>query len=165
MQDLEPPDSHYLNAASGWLELGNPVEAKRELAQVSSVCQAHPVALELRWQICAHEKNWAEALEAARLLIAVDGDNPSGWIHEAYSLHELKRTVEARDCLLPLVDRFPDFSTIPYNLACYTCQLGEFDQARIWLARAIRIRNKDEIQRAALVDPDLKPMWEEIQKL
>jgi hypothetical protein len=63
------------------------------------------------------------------------------------------------------VDRFPDFSTIPYNLACYTCQLGEFDQARIWLARAIRIRNKDEIQRAALVDPDLKPMWEEIQKL
>jgi tetratricopeptide (TPR) repeat protein len=136
VQDLQPPDTHYLNAAAGWLELGNSAEAMRELAHVSVTSRSHPAALELRWQICAHDRNWAEALEAARQLVAADGNNPSGWIHQSYSLHELKRTGEARECLLPLVERFPNLSTIPYNLACYACQLTKLPEARKWLKRA-----------------------------
>ncbi len=165
MKDLRPPDTHYLNAAAGWLELGDPVEANRELARISAHSRSHPAALELHWQICAVQKNWPEALEAARQFIEADGDNPSGWIHQSYTLHELKRTGEARDRLLPLVEKFPHISTIPYNLACYACQLGDLDQARQWLTRAIKTGNKEDIRKAALADPDLKPMWEEIQKL
>src|SRR6185436_7555694 len=31
--NLEPPDTHYLRAACGWLELGNPAEAGEEIAR------------------------------------------------------------------------------------------------------------------------------------
>ena len=165
VQQLEPPDTHHLNAAAGWLDLNNPGEARRELSQLSARHHDHPAALELRWQICAAEKNWTEALEAARQLVQVDAENPSGWIHQSYSLHELKRTQEARDCLLPLVEKFPDLGTVPYNLACYACQLGDLEEARHWLNRAIKRRTKEDIRQAALADPDLKPMWEEIEKL
>ena len=33
--------------------------------------------------------------------------DPLGWVHRSYALHELKRTAEARDNLLRVVDKFP----------------------------------------------------------
>ena len=165
MQPLEAPDIHHFNAASGWFELGNMVEAKAELEEISSANQSHPDVFELRWRICAGEKDWPQALEAGRELVKADPENASGWIHQSYSLHELKRTREAFDLLLPVVGKFSDISTIPYNLACYACQLGDFETARQWLARAIKIRGKEDIKKMALADPDLQPVWDEIRKL
>jgi tetratricopeptide (TPR) repeat protein len=165
MRQLTPPDNHHLNAATGWLELGNHAEAKAELAKISAPSREHPDVLELEWRICAAEKNWANALETACKLVQVDPDNAAGWIHQSYSLHELKRTKEAFDLLLPVVEKFADISTIPYNLACYACQLDDVDAARRWLAKAVRIRGKDDIKKVALADPDLQRMWEEIEQL
>jgi predicted Zn-dependent protease len=165
MRELTPPDNHHLNAATGWLELGNHAEAKAELIKISSASRENPEVLELEWRICAAEKSWPDALEAARRLVQTDPDNVSGWIHQSYSLHELKRTKEAFDLLLPMVEKFPDISTIPYNLACYACQLANLDEARQWLATAIKIRSKEEIRKIALIDPDLQPLWEEIKQL
>ena len=165
MSELTPPDNHHLNAATGWLELGNHTEARSELAKISAANRKNPDALELAWRICAAERNWAEALEAARTLVQTEPDDASGWIHQSYSLHELKRTKEAFDLLLAAVEKFPGISTIPYNLACYACQLGEVEAARQWLARAIKIRGSEEIKKVALTDLDLKPMWEEIRQL
>ena len=48
MNKLEPPDTHYFLAAIGWLELGNVVEARAELAQISASQHEHPDVLELR---------------------------------------------------------------------------------------------------------------------
>ena len=77
----------------------------------------------------------------------------------------MKLTQEARNQLAPVAEKFPAVSTIPYNLACYACQLGNPAEARQWLAKAIEIGGVDDIKRMALADPDLKPMWEEIKKL
>jgi len=165
MRQLPPPDNHHLNAATGWLELGNHAEARADLSKISAASLDHPDVLELEWRICAPEKNWSGALEAARKLVQVDPENASGWIHQSYSLHELKRTKEAFDVLLSVVEKFPDLSTISYNLACYACQLADLDAAREWLAKAVTIRGKEEIRKIALVDPDLQPMWEEIKEL
>ncbi len=165
MSELKPPDTHHWNAATGWLELGNHAEAKAELAKVSATNRHHPDVLELESRILAAEKKWMEALEVSRELVQTDPDNPSGWIHQSYSLHELKRTQEALDLLLPVVEKFPSMSTIAYNLACYACQLGDLEQARHWLGRSIKIRGKQDIKKVALADPDLEPMWEEIRKL
>ena len=63
------------------------------------------------------------------------------------------------------MERFPKVPTIPYNLACYACQLGNLEEARQWLAKAIKIRSTEEIKQMALADPDLQPMWDEIKKL
>lgn len=163
MQNLEPPENHYLNAAIGWLELGSLKEAKAEWGRIRPGLRAHPDVLEVWWQICAVEKNWQAALSTAEELLHSSPERPAGWICQSYSLHELKRTREAWDRLLPLVEKFPGEATIPYNLACYACQLGQLDEARRWLQRAIGIKTK--FRRMALNDPDLKPLRDLIRKL
>ncbi|HXT40762.1 MAG TPA: tetratricopeptide repeat protein, partial [Candidatus Angelobacter sp.] len=84
MRKLTPPDSHHLNAASGWLELGNAAEARAELTRVSATNRNHPATLELEWQICAAGKDWLSALAAAQKLVRLDPANVSGWIHQSY---------------------------------------------------------------------------------
>ncbi len=164
MHPLEPPDSHYVRAAYGWLELDAPGEAAAELARVSPAAAAHPDVLEARWRLCACERRWADALTIARALQTAIPNSPVGWIDHAFALHELNRTPEAQAVLLPAVRRFPRTLVIPYNLACYACQLGRLDDARRWLDRAVALRDRDAIRRMALNDDDLEPLWPEIRQ-
>ena len=50
---FSPPDSHHLEAAKGWLELGNPEEAFEELGLIEPQLRGHPDVLELCWRIYA----------------------------------------------------------------------------------------------------------------
>lgn len=165
MEKLETPDTHYLNAAIGWIELGNPDEAIAELEMIAQENRNHPHALEVRWRIHAAAKNWTEALNAARKFLEVAPDSPIGWINQSYSLHELKRTQEALEALLQAATKFPTASIIPYNLACYACQLGQLEVARQCLAVAVELKSKDEIKAMALADLDLKPLWDFVHAL
>jgi len=61
--------------------------------------------------------------------------------------------------LLPAQDRFPKNATVPYNLACYCCQLNRLDEAEKWLKKAMAI-NESHVKRMAIDDPDLKPLWD-----
>lgn len=160
---FEPPDSHSLRAAQGWLELGNCVEASRELESLPRQLWTHPEVLKVRWAIHAAEKKWEAALDVASALTESEPEEPLGWVDRSYSLHELKRTREARDNLLRVVDKFPISATLHYNLACYECQLGDLVQARKWLERAFRVGDRKQMRQAALADPDLKPLWEELR--
>ena len=63
---LEPPDTHHLSAAIGWLELGNPDEANQDLARISSAMRVHPEVLEARWQIHARASEWEACVSLAR---------------------------------------------------------------------------------------------------
>ena len=47
MKALEPPDSHYVSAATGWLELGNSREAAAELEAVAPALGRHPAVLQI----------------------------------------------------------------------------------------------------------------------
>ena len=132
MNKLEPPDTHYFLAAIGWLELGNIVEARAELAQISAARQEHPDVLELRWSLAAEQKRWEEALEVARALLRRAPKRSSGWLHQAYALRRVPDggVQKAWEALLPAFDKFPKEATIPFNLSCYACQLGQLDAAR-----------------------------------
>jgi len=162
MQPLGPPDIHHVYAVHGWLELGNSREARVELSRLSAGVRGHPEVLEAQWRICAADHEWEQALTVAAEMVAADPEDPTGWVDQSYALHELKRTEEARALLLPVALRFPDTSVIPYNLACYACQLGDLEDARRWLQRAATLRNRAELRRLALNDRDLKPLWNEI---
>jgi tetratricopeptide (TPR) repeat protein len=167
MDLLEMPDSHYLLSALGWYELGNRAEAKAELQQIQPKYQRHPDVLEVKWLLCAAEEDWAGGLEAARALVEAAPNRPSGWLHQAYALRRVEGggLKEAMACLLPVAEKFKKEPIIPFNLSCYACQLGEFEQARVWLELAVRVGGKDQIIKMALADTDLAPLWEEIRKL
>ncbi len=104
---LSSEDQRHLTAAEGWLELGDALEANEELEQIAPKMRAHPFVLRVRWGIYAHAKRWEMASEVAKGMAIALSENIWGYIHWAYSLHELKRTKEAQDVLLSVVEKFP----------------------------------------------------------
>ena len=167
MQAIEPPDTHSLSAAIGWLELGNPAEAKIELDKISSAGQQHPDVLEVRWVLCAEQNDWPAALAIARALLHAAPDRTSGWLHQAYALRRVPEgSVEkAWGALLPASVKFPKDAVIAFNLSCYTCQMDRLADARTWLQRALKSGGREKIKAMALRDSDLEPLWAEIRKL
>jgi len=63
--------------------------------------------------------------EIAETIVNAAPERPEGWIHRSFALHELNRTLEALNQLLPVAEEFPDQWTIYYNLACYCSQFGK----------------------------------------
>jgi predicted Zn-dependent protease len=164
MKPLDLQDQRSPEAAQGWFELGNHLEANEEPQNITAKNRAHPAILEVRWQIYAKAKKWEGALDIASALAQMVPEEPLGWVHRSFCLHELKRTEEARDNLLRVVDKFPDDPIMRYNLACYECQLGRREQAKRWLKKAFKLGDAKKMKLTALADPDLEPLWKEIGK-
>jgi predicted Zn-dependent protease len=158
-------DQRQLNAAEGWLGLGDWVQASKELELITPAMRSHPAVLRVNWGIYAKAGKWELAAEVAERITVVLPDNSWGHIHFAYSLHELKRTQEARAVLLPVADKFADQYIIQYNLACYCCQLGELKDGLRWLGKAIDVAGKKHVRIMALEDPDLEPLWKQISEI
>jgi tetratricopeptide (TPR) repeat protein len=159
MENLKHPDDLHLEAAQGWLELGNHIEANEELEKISPEMRVHPDVLNLRWHVYSKAQKWEACVDIASALIELAPECSLGWIHRSFSLHNLKRTQEAFDNLLPVANEFPRVWTIPYNLACYCTQLGRLDETENWLKKAMAI-DEHTVKREALDDPDLKPFWD-----
>jgi Flp pilus assembly protein TadD len=167
VKPLAPPDSHHLDAAIGWLGLGCAGDARAELARISPANLDHSDVLEARWTICAHEKQWGEALEIACSELRIAPNESSGWLHRAYALRRVTNggLSQAWDALLPAAKMFPAEPIIAYNLSCYACQMQQLDIARHWLNRAVAAGQKEAIKKMALADADLQPLWAEINEL
>jgi Flp pilus assembly protein TadD len=162
MEALDYPDLHHASAVEGWLDLDMPAEAAAQFVQLSTNARRHPSVLELQWRLQTVQLDWAGAVATARELMLLAPWLPNGWIHCSFALHELRRTTEALENLLQAEPRFPTNSIIPYNLACYACQLGDLSTARRWLRRAIELKGIDNLRSLAMDDPDLAPLWPEI---
>ena len=162
MKALEPPASLYLDAARGWHLLGCLNEALQELERIPPELQVHPDVLEVRFAICATARKWVLCMEIAAAMLDLAPERPTAWINSAFTLHEMKQTQDAWDALATVQHRFPDVPTIPYNLACYACQLGRLEDSRELLLRALKIGG-GAYKRRALEDGDLQPLWDEIK--
>jgi len=158
MQPLNWPDHHHFLAAQGWLELGAMDEAAADLAALSSEARRTAEVMHFEWELLARSGRWEEALSIAGQMLQAHPGSPSGWIHFSFVLHELKRTVEARNHLLKACEVFADNPTIRYNLACYEAQLGNLQAARRWLEDAFALPGSEGLQEAARTDPDLAPL-------
>jgi tetratricopeptide (TPR) repeat protein len=159
MKSLSNSVGIHLTAAQGWLELGNHLEADKELDEIAPQLRAHPDVLELRWEIHGRANKWDACVDIAEALIKLTPVRPEGWIHRSFALHELKRTREAFDKLLPAADKFPRLWTIPYNLSCYCAQLRRLEQCEVWFKKAMAV-DEHKVKRAAIDDPDLQPFWD-----
>jgi len=164
---LPHPNNLHLDAAEGWLGLGDICEARAELERLGEPLQTHPDVLRVRWAIAAEERDWPAALRLARALVRATPESSFGWLHQAYALRRVPEggLQAAWDSLLPVLKTFPKVAIIPYNLACYACQMRQLDRARELLQRAILIGDKDHIKQIALEDTDLRALWAEIREL
>jgi tetratricopeptide (TPR) repeat protein len=156
---LEAPDTIYLRAAEGWLELGNHVEANEELENITVSKRSHPDVLEIRWSIYAKAKKWNACLEIGNALVQIAPKRSTGWRHRSVALHSLNRTREAYDLLLRALDMFRNDWAIHYDLACYACKLGKLDEARAWLENAFTHGDQKRLKVKVLDDPDLALLW------
>jgi tetratricopeptide (TPR) repeat protein len=162
---LSPRDKILLEAAAGWLMLGNPAEALQEFEQISSRGRHTQAALVTLWEIQAKMHNWNAAVATADRLVQQYDQQPDGYIKRAYALHELKRSQEAWDTLHPIHERFPDNWLIQYNLACYAAQLGQPANALQCFRRALKNGDERELHEMAMTDSDLAPIRPLIEKL
>lgn len=162
---LAQADRFHLNAASGWLGLGDLDSANHELEQISPEMQEHPAVLLAQCEIYHAAKTWQPLLSLTEKLLKQLPKLDLVWINRSYALHELTQTEEAFNALLPAVEIFPKRWLIRYNLACYCSQLGRSKEAMQWLKQAIDLGNKKEIKVMALDDPDFKPLWKEISTI
>jgi hypothetical protein len=55
---LEPQTARLLKAAQGWMELGNLMEAMRELDDVPQEVHLHPAVLMMRCEILVAGQQW-----------------------------------------------------------------------------------------------------------
>jgi tetratricopeptide (TPR) repeat protein len=162
---LQPPDTHHLNAAEGWLGLGSVRDAHEEIKQISMEARFHPDVLKVRWELYARTNHWEFAHTIAQGLVAFLPDDPMGYINRSLALHELKRTPEAWHNLLPAALKFPQNTIIALHLARYACQLGNLDEAKSWIKKAISVDDAGELMSRALKDPELAPLWPYYGKL
>jgi predicted Zn-dependent protease len=150
-----------LEAAEGWIGLGDYEEAERELKNLPPALRSHPDVLEMRWRICAHRKKWNACLRIATALARMTPNSAGGWIRRADSLGRMKSggPQKARDALLPLLARFPDEPMVPYTLARHIARMGQIQKSREWLRKAFQLGNPAKLKPMAFADPDLERVW------
>ena len=158
MKPFSPADARRLEAAEGWLELGNFLEAVNELDSLPPGCRKHPEALEIRWKIFAAGKQWNQCLEVAEAFTEAAPERLSGWLLLAHTLHQLDETEAAYQALLEVAGDFAGDAELLYQLACYGCVIGEETEAREFLEQAIEVGGT-EMKKRARANSDLKPLW------
>jgi hypothetical protein len=71
--------------------------------------------------------------------------------------------------LSDVANDFPEEPIVPFNLACYNCQLGKLSDTRTWLRTTWEVAEKQKTAREwklrAIDEKDLEPLWEEIRAL
>ena len=77
---MQPPNSHHLEAAEGWLELGNHVAAFDELEEIEPKLRGHPEVMEVRWRIYEMADKWDYCIEIGNALVKMKPDDLSCWI-------------------------------------------------------------------------------------
>src|SRR4051812_11462461 len=100
MKPLSPPDSLHLQAAEGWLELGNHLEADAELDKITAAKRTQPDVLILRWHIYAKAKKWDACMDIAKAATAIAPGDARAWVALAETFYFQKKVQEAYDIVI-----------------------------------------------------------------
>lgn len=146
--------------AEGYSELGMLEDALGELGQLDAEQQERLEVLRMRVDILLRKQDWEDALRLSLRFCAVNPNQPYGYVHAAFCLHELGRTSEAKQTLLDGPSSLLDEPVYYYNLACYDTVLGNIEQAKVYLRASFRLDKS--FKAMAKNDPDLKQIRDEI---
>jgi tetratricopeptide (TPR) repeat protein len=157
---LEPPDQQHWQAAVGYVELGLFEDANEELEKIDPFNRAAAEVLAARLAIYRGLETWELMQEITKRLKEFEPENVQWTISLAYATRRAFSTEIAMQILLSAEPKFPKEPAIPYNLACYYCQLDEIETAERYLRRAFEIDLN--WRKVALEDEDLKPLWDSL---
>ena len=159
MKELPNADRFQIEAAEGWLMLGNPVEANEELEKISPENRRHPAALSVRWQVYATAEWWEAAWIVSKVLCEVMPESAEAWICQANTVRKYRGTHEALELLESVRKNFRGHPVVLYNLACYSCMMGRLADAWSWLELAFKVGDQKQLRLRALDDHDLEQLW------
>ncbi len=154
--------SHWLESTRGYIALGMLDEAWKTLDSVPDESRDHPDFRKQRIVILLNRKDYEGAFEHSKKLIAGHPNDHEGYIQAAYSLHELGRSDEARECLQTGPDSMREEPLYFYNLGCYDLSVGNTDAAVAWLKRSFEMNPR--LLPQALEDPDLSAIHEVLKE-
>ncbi len=158
MTDVE----RHLTAAHGYLELGMPIEAADELEEIAPESRTLPEVLTMRYFIYSTTESWEMAEAVAGHMARSNPQSPDWWVNWAYASRRANNIVAAREIMSKAETLHPEVAIIHFNLGCYACQLGEIDEAKWRVGKAITLDRS--FRAVALDDPDLEPLWEAFSK-
>ncbi len=145
--------------AEGYSELGMFDDALEQLDQLGVEFQDQFVVLRMRVDILLRKQEWKKALALSLRICSIHADEPYGYVHAAFCLHEFGRTAEAKQTLLDGPACLLDEAVYYYNLACYDAILGNLEQAKVYLHASFRLDKS--FRELAKSDPDLKLIRDE----
>jgi tetratricopeptide (TPR) repeat protein len=134
-----------------------PLEANEELEQIDADQRSHTEVLALRVRIYSALKQWELMQAIAKRLALIEPDLPQWTVSWAYATRRADCLEAARIILVNAVERQPDVAIYHYNMACYECQLGNLDEAKVRLKRAFELEAPYRLM--ALEDEDLELLW------
>ncbi|MBU0677357.1 MAG: hypothetical protein KJ626_04500 [Verrucomicrobia bacterium] len=149
-----------LQKADGYLDLHMPDHTRALLAEADNEWKQFAPFKQVELRLAIESGDWVLAAGLARDLRDKTPDEIAYWVQFAYALRRLKSIEDARGVLLEAIEKFPEEPVIPFNLACYECQLGRLHEAFSYLQKAVTL-NPRYLQRA-LRDHDLEPIWEDL---
>lgn len=160
MDDLT--NLRHLEAADGWLGLGDWQEADKELDCLAPEMRDQPEVLHVRLRSFTASARWSQANAVAAQLLKLKVTDPSMWITFANLMREQGFFRAGRLTLSTAVDLFPKDPFIHFNSACMECLCGRLEQALERVREAIQLGPRKKVITAALQDADLRPIRAEI---
>ena len=141
---LSDTDQLHLNTAAGFLQIGEPMDAWRELEMITPLNRAKTEVLVVRLAACRALKMWELAEEVARTLIRREPENVMHVVALAEVMGMREGPVAAAAFYEFAIDCFPDFASLRVSLAVELVKAGQIEDA------------KHVVKTACDLDPDLR---------
>jgi hypothetical protein len=162
---LTSADEQHLNAAEGWMELGNFADAFAELDNIDPQYRAHPDVLKLRLRIYMKAGKWESAFQLAEGLSRLLADDSQVFVWRSECARRMPEgtVLRALELLLDVSKDFPDEPLVPFTLCRYNTLLENLVEAVSWLDIAFDVAGRNgtlqEWKQRALDEPDLEPLF------
>ncbi len=154
---------HKISSIWGWLELGDLSSAEEEASDLQFDELSQPESIDIFYEISRKKESWKDCVHYGEELTRVSPADPGTWVRLCNALFWSGQAGMARDLATQKIKEFPEEWDLVYNLACYLTKLKSFDAAIDALQKAARISpNKEYFEAQAVLDSDLKPLWDHL---
>jgi hypothetical protein len=154
---LSPLDQLHLNTAAGFLQIGEPMDAWRELEMITPLNRAKTEVLTVRLAACRALKMWELAEEVARTLIRREPGNVMHVVALAEVMGKREGPAAAAAVYEFAVDRFPDFAPLRVSLAVEFVKAGQIEDAKRVVKMACEL--DPDLRLVVLDHPGLREIW------